>query len=426
MSTGGAQLATLVDAPARGAAGSRAPVVYLRDDDYPWDVRVEKICAALTDAGHPVHIAARNKGRKPTREVLREGTVHRMPAWELLPPRLDRALGFPAFFNPRWIAHLARVVRRTGARAIIVRDLPLAIAALVVARGAGVPVLLDMAENYPAMTRDTWDAGRQGRADMLVRNPRIVEAVERWAVPRMDAVLTVVEESAARVVALGADAGRVHVVSNTPSVTRLEAAPNGTRVARGGPLHVVYLGQLELPRGVMELVEAVALLRDRGAGVRATIIGDGRDAALFRDKAAALGLGANEVAFTGFIPYEQALGIVAGADVGIVPHHATALWNSTIPNKLFDYMAAGLPVVTSDAAPAARIVRESGAGEVFRARDAYALAQAIGALRDADARQRRGEAGRRAVRERHNWERDTAELLRALDAAMARTPGAAA
>ena len=49
-------------------------------------------------------------------------------------------------------------------------------------------------------------------------------------------------------------------------------------------------------------------------------------------------------------------------DVGLVPHHADEAWNTTIPNKLFDYMAAGLPVISSDARPCARILRSTGAG----------------------------------------------------------------
>lgn len=388
-------------------------VVYLRDDDYPWDVRVEKICAALTGAGYDVHIVARNRARAPRTERLAEGTVHRMPAWPLLPARVDAALGFPAFFNPRWVAHLARVVRAVRPRAIVARDLPLCPTAIGVGRLLGVPVLLDMAENYPAMTREIWDARRQRAADVLVRNPAAVAAVERWCLPRVDGVLAVVEESAARVRSLGVPEGRVHVVSNTPP--RAHAlAPRGAPARRERALEVVYLGLLEIPRGVAELVDAVALLRARGVAVRATVVGDGRDAEIFRDRARARGLDERLLRFTGYVPRARALELVAAADVGVVPHHASDLWNSTIPNKLFDYMAAGLPVVTSDAAPAARIVRETGAGVVFRAGDAESLAAALARLAPEPARRALGEAGRRAVLERYHWERDVEALLAAV------------
>jgi hypothetical protein len=84
-------------------------VLYLRDDDYPWDVRAEKICRALTDAGHEVHIVARNREGRASVERLAEGVVHRMPPLPLAPRALDVATGFPAFFNPRWIALICSV-----------------------------------------------------------------------------------------------------------------------------------------------------------------------------------------------------------------------------------------------------------------------------------------------------------------------------
>src|SRR5512147_419406 len=120
-------------------------VVYLWDADYPWDVRVEKICATLASAGHDVHIVARNRARRPLIERLPEGTVHRMPPWRWAGRRLDAALGFPAFFSPRWTGLLDRTVRRVRPDVIIARDLPLAPAAIGVALRHGIPVVLDMA-----------------------------------------------------------------------------------------------------------------------------------------------------------------------------------------------------------------------------------------------------------------------------------------
>ena len=78
-------------------------ICYVWDDDYPWDVRVEKIATALTSAGHVVHLAARNRKRLPPVALLPEASVHRLPLWRWMPPSLDRAAMFPAFVNPRWL-----------------------------------------------------------------------------------------------------------------------------------------------------------------------------------------------------------------------------------------------------------------------------------------------------------------------------------
>jgi hypothetical protein len=87
-----------------GVADRRLRIVHIYDGDYPTpDVRTEKISRALTDAACEVHIVARNRTWNTTREHLPEGVVHRMSPIRWLGRRLDSALGFPAFVNPRWV-----------------------------------------------------------------------------------------------------------------------------------------------------------------------------------------------------------------------------------------------------------------------------------------------------------------------------------
>lgn len=390
-------------------------ILYVWDAEYPWDVRASKICAALTSAGHAVHIAARNRRWLPVRETLDEGTVHRMRPWRAVGRRLDNLSSFPAFFNPRWILHLARVTAVTKPDVIVVRDLPLCPTAIWVARRYRVRVVLDMAENYPAMIRQVWNAGRHRATDLLVRNPRLVGWVERYCLPRLDRVLVVVDESRARVCDMGVPEHKLTVVSNTPPRERAEQATLRRRNGQAAPLTLVYLGLMEIPRGVGDLLTATAVLRDRGHQVRLRLIGDGRDRSLLERRAADLRLTPSEVEFLGHVPNHDALRLVAESDIGVVPHHADEAWNTTIPNKLFDYMAAALPVVCSDAAPAARVVHQTGAGEVFRSRDAADLADAVTRLGDHATRATRGAAGRAAVLAQYHWEEDVRRLLDTLD-----------
>ena len=392
-------------------------VLYVWDADYPWDVRTEKICATLASAGHDVHIAARNARRAPIVERLPEGTVHRMPPLRWVGRSADGALGFPAFFNPRWLSLLDRTVRRVRPDVVICRDIPLAPTALWAGHRHGLPVVLDIAENYPAMLRMVFDAGVHRLTDHLVRNPAAAAFVERYSLQRADRVMVVVEEMAERLVSMGIPEDRIDVVSNTPPRSRAEPESERRLRSSGQPLGLVYLGHLEVPRGLIEMVDAVALLRRDGFPVRATIVGKGRDAQLFKDRAREQGLTEAEVSFLGYVDRDTALRAVEEADIGVLPHHVNEQWNTSIPNKLFDYMAVSLPVVSSNPGPFERITRETGAGEVFQAGDARSLAVAIRRLADAEVRERYGAAGRRAILERYNWEYDTSILLRCLDRA---------
>jgi glycosyltransferase involved in cell wall biosynthesis len=386
-------------------------IVYVWDADYPWDVRTEKTCLALTEAGHDVHIVARNRKWSPTVEHLPEATVHRMPAWRWVGQRLDGALGFPAFFSPRWRSLLSDTVREVEADLIIARDLPLCPTAIHVARAHKIPVILDMAENYPAMMRAIWETNRARPADYIVRNPAAVARIERWCVDRVDHIITVVEESSARVEALGVPASRITVVSNTPPRARATDGPVPHPRVRD-MLDVVYMGNIEVARGILESIDAVARLRDAGHRVRLRLIGKGRDDALMRSHAKHLGLGPEWVEFLGYIPsHQEALQVVASSDIGLLPHRKCESWDTTIPNKLFDYMALNLPVVSSDAAPCERILGETGAGVVFRSTSASSLATILERLLDPAQRGAFGAAGRRAILERYNWEYDAGVFL---------------
>lgn len=391
-------------------------ILYVWDSEYPWDVRTEKVCLALTQHGHYVVITARNLGARPRSEARPEGTVERIRPFPAFGWRWP---SFPAFFNPLWLSHLRRVGREHRIDLTIVRDLPLAPTALR-ASGGRWPVILDMAENYPAMIKDIWTDGGQRPLDVLVRNPRVVAAVERFVLRRVDHVLTVVEESRQRLLGLGVPQEQVAVVSNTPSKARIVPLPLR---APGDPLRIIYLGLMEKHRGVAVTLEAAELLTRATVPFRLDLVGDGRDYDYFRAYAASLGLSTDRVIFHGRLPHDEAIALVCQAHVGLVPHDARESWNTTIPNKLFDYMAAGLAVVTSDAAPAARIVRETGAGLVFRSGDGRSLAETICEFIDTSRWDRSRRAGQEAIRSRYNWESDTRILLDVVSNVRSRKPG---
>ena len=83
-------------------------------------------------------------------------------------------------------------------------------------------------------------------------------------------------------------------------------------------------------------------------------------------------------------------------------------------------MSHGLPVITSDAKPAARIVREVGCGEVFVSDDYEDFAHALRKLANSETRAQMSRNGRQAVLTQYNWETDERKLLRAIETAVSR------
>jgi glycosyltransferase involved in cell wall biosynthesis len=270
------------------------------------------------------------------------------------------------------------------------------------------------------MIRDLWLTGSPRLWDRLVRNPDVVSRVERWVIHRADCILVVVEESRDRLSALGVPEDRITIVSNTPPLDALGNEPLRSEMKEPGPLHLAYLGQLDAPsRGVGVLLDAAALCEQRGLPLRLSILGDGRDRARLEAQSRDLGFKDGTVEFHGRLPYRDALLALRSFDVGVIPHFVQDHTNTTIPNKIFEYMAAGLAVIASDARPLARIVRETGCGEVFRNQDCVSLAAAIQRLGITAVRRRCSERGQRAMAERYNWEQDALRLQSALEAVCA-------
>jgi glycosyltransferase involved in cell wall biosynthesis len=387
------------------------------DYEYPWDVRIEKVCRALTDLGHEVHLLARNRTHLSLVETLTECTVHRLSPWNWAGNLIDRASQFPAFFNPRWAHHIFSTARRIDAELIIVRDLPLAPTAVLVARQLDVPVILDMAEHYAAMIRDLWQTGTTKFGDAIVRNPRAVDAVERWTLQRVDHTLVVVEESKQRLVSDGVAAEQISIVGNTPPLARTlefskcrRAASSRCEASESRTLRLGYIGLMEEARGIRLVIDAVAVARSSGTPVTVDLIGEGRSLPDFKRRAQQLGLGADVVRFHGFLPYNDGLRVLASLDAGLIPHFANESWESTIPNKLFDYMSLGIAVVASDVTPVARVLQETGAGVTFRDRDVDDLAQVMRQMQMNGDRHHMGERGIEAIQTRYHFERDAQVL----------------
>ena len=112
---------------------SNRSVCYIFQDQYPWDIRTEKITGTLAENGYKVHIISRNRDGLPIYQHLRKNIfIHRVSNAS---SRIARNLkNFPAFFSPFWVRKLFKVIREHSIDLIIVRDLPMSPAAYITGR----------------------------------------------------------------------------------------------------------------------------------------------------------------------------------------------------------------------------------------------------------------------------------------------------
>lgn len=383
------------------------------DADYPWDVRIEKVANSLIRAGHEVHLTCRNTKRSARYEHVDGLHIHRLPKLSLLPHKLSKALSFPLFFNPLWLHSIWKVSKNSKANCILVRDLPLCPAALFLARALRIPCVLDMAECYPEMLRCTWEFGGFKIQNIVLRNPWLADLVERYCIKRLDMILVMIDESRTRLLEMGVNPERLRIVSNTPRLP----IPN-TRVDSANipdePLRLVYIGLLNPSRGLDTVIQGARELLRLGVRFELLIAGSGADSERLREFIVQYDLLEN-VKLLGWIDHDRMWDLLRNASIGLVPHHICSHWNHTIPNKLFDYMAAGIPVLSTNVVPMTRLLEETQCGITFTDYEPTSFADAVLELQDPSRRHTLGSNGQKAVKDRWNWSEEEHRLLSALN-----------
>lgn len=190
------------------------------------------------------------------------------------------------------------------------------------------------------------------------------------------------------------------VVPNTTYVPDAPAPP-------GTDHRVVYVGHLSPDRGAAEMAELAALLRPRGVTVELIGPADTRARAIIE---------ASTVRWHGFVPNDEAMRLTDGALAGLSLLHDEPNFRHSLPTKVIEYMAHGVPVVTTPLPAAADLVERHRCGYVVPFRDVRAAADAI---LDLDAqpelRAAMGKRGHAAARESLGWPADAKAFVAQLE-----------
>lgn len=370
------------------------------------DIRVVKFVHTLRNAGHSVFVIARgsrNQSPKPSETVE-------------MRCRRPRFLSYPSVFpSPLWSHHISSQVRRLGPDLLIARDLPMAFPAMLAARRFRVPIILDMAENWPAAMK-VWNTPRYIKA---IDRPDFAHWWEARILPRLDHILVVADEQRERLITqLGIPGHRITIVRNTRDVPTI--SPSGRSPART----LYYLGAIDAHRGLETAINALPLIRKTIPQVCLRIVGPATACLNELTRLARrLGVEAN-VTFAEPIPARNVISdLILHETIGIVPQPRNAHTDTTIPNKLFDYLAAARPVLVSDAVALRNLVRKEACGLVFESGSARSFAEnALRLLTDPQLAARMGTNGWQAVQREYNWHNDGQRLLRAINQ-LARGPG---
>ncbi len=177
---------------------------------------------------------------------------------------------------------------------------------------------------------------------------------------------------------------------------------------------VTFVGSLRAWHG---LDIAIAALRDLPENVRLAVAGDGPERARLAAVADALGVGAR-VIWLGQRPHDQIPRVLAASDVAIAPYPPLEGFAFS-PLKLFEYLAAGVPVVASDLGQVRTALDNGALGILVRPGDSAALATGITEALTEPAHARAARARILALRE-HSWDARVATIESEIEQAIYR------
>ena len=350
-------------------------ILYAADIRFPLErtngVHTMETCAALAAQGHTVHMLVRPDTASPPRDPL---AFYGVPSTASI--RIDRAPVFgPATLRRiGYLTHLSsRLLQRRRWDVVYTPELVLASTALRWPRRLRPPVVYEshnfrpaFAANLPDLVTGLPAAGRLKLRRLWRREGRVWRGAEGY-VTTTHALASELE-------------------AHFGPRSRAIAAPNGVRIdparryeprRRGDkPPVVAYAGHFYPYNGAHLLIEALALL----PGVRGLIIGghprDATDGERLRALTSARGL-TDRVTFTGLVPPDQVVPCLREADVLVQPLIDAPYTRYASAMKLFDYMAAGRPIVAFDLASTREVVADGRTACLVEPGSVEALAAGI-------------------------------------------------
>jgi glycosyltransferase involved in cell wall biosynthesis len=351
-------------------------------------VHVQEVVGALRDQGADVRLlAAKLGGDGTTPEALRGVPIRALPRADQRDPAAREVALVAANKS------LAKALAAIEAPDFIYERHSLwSYAAVEFAARAGIPAILEV--NAPLIEE-------QAAHRSLVRRD-LAERIAGRVFHGASAVVAVSNQVAAYGESFGAPRRRIEVIPNAVSPSRFRPDIPPSAPAAPGSFTVGFVGTLKPWHGVPVLVDAFDRLRQTHPEARLLIVGDGPESGKLEADLAARGLSAF-TRFTGLVSADQVPGLLRSMDVGIAPYPALEGFYFS-PLKIFEYMAAGVVVVSSDVGDLRELIRDGVTGLLVPPGDSAALAAALRRLAgEPDLRQHLARSAREYVLANHTW-----------------------
>ncbi len=359
-------------------------IVHLTTVHRPFDTRIfQKECRTLAQAGYRVSLIAPHT----TQEIIDGVEIIPAPHFEHRLVRMTWAV---------WAVYLAAC--KLHADLYHFHDPELLLVGILLKLTTRARVVYDVHENYPTnMQAKQWlSRPLRGIASWGV------DLVERVTAHLVDGVLTATQHIAARF-----PPAKTRVLRNYPLLTMSDLSPLNQRTYQDN-YTLIYTGGFTDHRGIHQIIQALSHVKTP----RARLALLGRNLHSYVAEAVQAMPGYERVDYYGQVPFETMYQHLNSAAVGLVCNQPRHGYDLAQPNKLFEYLSVGLPVIASNFDLWKEIVEGNDCGLTVDPTSPQQIAEAIDYLLDhPEIRRKMGQNARQAILKKYNWECESSQLL---------------
>lgn len=376
---------------------TRKKIIYVWKSQYPWDVRVEKICKSLSKE-YEVLILARWNGEPKKAEQIDGITVKRVGFQK------KGIYSTPLSFNPIWKKELESVVKGFKPDLIIVREIMLGTLVGKVGKKYNIPTMMDMAENYPALMKLWRKYNNSIFKKIIMQGLDIPKLVEKRSVCLMSSIIVVCEEQIQRLKdSYNYSTNKIRIIKNTP---RIKENIKNDSSSISQKITFLHHGWLTEEKRIDNFIQAFINTYKNEKNFQLNIAGNGNCIEEYKQLAS----GVDNINFLGEYNYNQLDDIISESSIGILPYELNDFNNYTIHNKLFDYFALSKPVLVSEVKPLARVINQIHAGYIIDCSSVDSIENHFKTI-DYTNIKTLGENAYKAYIERYNWDTEEVKLL---------------
>ena len=357
-------------------------------------IHAQEVLRAMLKRGAEIDLFAISLGAEPP-AGLEPVRLHALPP----PPKGELAAREQSLLAAN--ADLRKTLERAGRFDLVYERYSLwSFAGMEYARACRTAGLLEV--NAPLIEEQAEHRGLLDRAS--------AERVAQQAFSNATTLIAVSQQVATYLERFPAARAKVRVIPNGVNPERFPPGLKPSLPGAPGALTVGFVGTLKPWHGVGILVEAFARICERDPHTRLLIVGDGPERETLQADLSARGL-SQAAHFTGAVSASEVPGLLASIDVAVAPYPDLSRFYFS-PLKVYEYMAAGLPVVASRIGQLEKLIQDGVNGLLTAPGDAAELAMTLERLRaEPELRARLGKAARATVLREHTWDGVVGRIL---------------